>query len=146
MLGCREHPNPLCNPQPRKEGQNTVTRLAFLLILVLALLPVGCEAISPPSSYTEASFAVEPGQKHTVAVQLREGHTVEGSFSISGADNFIDFYIKGPNGELAYGVVRAVGAQSFETTAETEGAYTLYFDNSISWGRSRQISLRYRVR
>ncbi len=117
-----------------------------LLLLALTLISAGCEALSAPSTYTETSFTVEPGQKHTVAVQLREVRTVEGSFSISGADNFIDFYIKGSNGELAYGVVRAVGAQSFEIRAETDGTYTLYFDNSISFGRSRQISLRYRTR
>lgn len=123
-----------------------MTRLFLSLILIAALLPIGCDVVSVPSSPTETSFTVEPGQKHTIGLQLREGHTVEGNFSISGTENYIDFYIKGPNGELAYGVVRAVGAQSFEIRAETEGTYVLYFDNSISWGGVRKISLRYRAR
>jgi len=121
-------------------------RLVFFLLVGLVLSLVSCQVLPGAPSYTETSFAVPPGEKYTLAVELRAGRTVEGSFSVSGAENYVDFYIKGPKGDLAYGVVRAVGGQSFAVKAEVPGAYTLYFDNSISFGSSRQISVRYRTR
>ncbi len=74
---------------------------------------VSCELLSTPP-YTETSFEVLPGQKHAVAVQPGAGNTLEGNFSISGTENYIDFYIEGLNGELIYGVERSEGSLSFE--------------------------------
>ncbi len=126
-----------------------ITKLyLWLTLLFLTFGFVGCDFVpggSAPAA-TETQFTVAAGQKYTVAVQLREGRSVEGSFSISGQENYIDFYVKAPNGMLAYGVVRAVNAQSFEAEADQDGAYALTFDNSISFGSPRQISLRYQVR
>jgi len=71
---------------------------------------------------------------------------LEGDFSVSGAENYIDFYIKGPNDELVYGVERVAGGHSFKVRPELAGTYTLFFDNSFSFGQPREISLRYRIR
>lgn len=131
---------------PHHEKKRVMNRLFLALFLGLALLLTSCQVLSGAPPYTETSFTVTPGEKHTVAVELRAGSTLDGSFSISGGENYIDFYIKGPEGGLAYGVVRAVGGQSFETTAQLSGTHTMYFDNSFSFGSPRQISLRYRSR
>lgn len=120
--------------------------LVAVLCLGLVLGLVGCQLLAGAPSYTETSFEVPPGQKYTLATELKAGDILEGSFSVSGAENYIDFYVKGPRGELTYGVVRSMGSQSFEVKAESRGTYTLYFDNSFSFGSPRRISLRYIVR
>ncbi|MDP3879823.1 MAG: emp24/gp25L/p24 family protein [Dehalococcoidales bacterium] len=123
--------------------------LVILIQLTLAMALAGCATFpgAPAgSSFIEESFTVEPGQKHTVAVLLQERRIVGGTFSVSGERASIDFYVTGPEGELVYGVERAVGGHSFEIRAQNTGTYTLYFDNSISGGSPRQVSLRYRVR
>lgn len=86
------------------------------------------------------------GEKYTIVAELRAGQTIEGDFSVSGQRNYIDFYIKDPFGGLTYGVVRAEGSHRFAAEARYAGAHTLYFDNTFSFGASRQIALRYRLR
>src|SRR3972149_8926090 len=115
-------------------------------VLLLALVLASCQVIPGATPYTETSFSVAPGEKHPLAVELGAGGTVEGDFSVSGAENYIDFYITGPGGELAYGVVGAVGGPTLRMKAKGAGTYTLYFDHSFSFGASRQIALRYRKR
>lgn len=118
----------------------------FSIFLILLVLLTSCEFLLVETTNQEVNFTLAPSAKHTIAVEVREGHWVQGSFSVSGKENFIDFYIKDPAGGLAYGVTRAQGGLSFEAQAETTGLYTLYFDNSFSFGSSRDISLRYQVR
>ncbi|MBI4330635.1 MAG: emp24/gp25L/p24 family protein [Chloroflexi bacterium] len=123
-------------------------RILFLALVLLTLVPVACDfgpELAAPAP-GELQFTVAAGQKYTVAVPLREGGTVQGTLSVSGPENFIDFYVRGPNGELSFGVVRVAGGQSFEMKAEADGTYTLVFDNSFSFGSSRQVSLNYRTR
>jgi len=137
--------------RPGVERSITMTRfMALALAIALTGLATGCFTIdvSPTgnsSGYIETTFTVDSGRKHAVAVQLQAKSFVEGSFSISGAGDSVDFYVYGPNRELVYGVVRAVGGQSFKFQAENSGTHTLNFDNSISFAGSRDISLRYRV-
>lgn len=119
---------------------------ATAAVLVLAILLSACGLVPLEPTGQEVSFTVAPSAKHTIAVDVREGRRIVGSFTVSGQENYMDFYIKDPNGGLAYGVVRAQGSHSFEAQAETTGAHTLYFDNSISFGSGRNITLRYDVR
>lgn len=123
------------------------TRQAIIIGCFLAsLLATSClQGISAPP-YTEKDFTIEVSEKHTIAVDLKAGQTVEGDFSISGQEDFIDFYIKDPIGDLLYGVIRAEGSHNFVAEARRSGAHTLYFDNSFSFGSSREIALRYRAR
>jgi hypothetical protein len=129
---------------------NTMSRLFFCMLgIFLAGMLTSCDGISIPTggqAFAETSFTVEPGERHTVAVPLEAGRRVEGSFSVSGAEDTIDFYVNGPDRELVFGVIRAVGGESFEVRAKTAGTHTLVFDNSISFGLPRQIALRYRTR
>lgn len=121
----------------------------LLLVMVAASALAGCAPLpggGTSASFIETSFTVNPGEKHTVSVVLRAQHTVDGLVTVSGQENTIDFYINDPDGGLVYGNVRIVGGQSFEVRAQKDGTYTLYFDNSISFGLPREIALRYRVR
>ncbi|MBI2830548.1 MAG: emp24/gp25L/p24 family protein [Chloroflexi bacterium] len=125
-------------------------KIRFLILICLALIPLATACALAPggvdsTKFIETGFTVEPGQKHTIAVSLQERQAVEGTLSVSGAENTIDFYILGPDRELVYGVVRVVGGHSFKVPAQKTGTYTLYFDNSFSFGRSRQVALRYRA-
>lgn len=110
------------------------------------MLLTSCSLTPVESTPQEASFTVASSAKHTISIEARSGQSIEGYFSVTGNENYIDFYIKDPDGGLTYGVVRAQGSHSFQAQAETTGVYTLYFDNSISFGSSRDISLRYQVR
>lgn len=125
-------------------------KLFLVVVALLFLVGAACDippgVSGPAATPTQSQFTVEAGQKHTLAVALREGHSVSGTFSVSGSQNYIDFYIKGPNGELAYGVVRVQGGQSFEMEADKDGTYAMTFDNAFSFGSPRQISLSYSVR
>lgn len=98
------------------------------------------------SPYTEKTFVVGEGEKYSVVAVLKEGQTVEGDFSVSGEQDYLDFYIKDPTGDLIYGVVRAQGSLRFTAEARNSGAHSLYFDNSFSFGAKRQVTLHYRVR
>lgn len=118
--------------------------MPFILALLLVL--ASCDLLLGDTSFQEVNFTVAPSAKQTIAAEVKAGHSVEGSFSVTGKETYIDFYIKDPSGGLPYGVVRAQGGHSFEMQAETTGVYTLYFDNAISFGSARDISLRYRVR
>ena len=124
----------------------TMRQVAIVVVILVSLLSASClPEISAPL-YTERDFTVGVGEKYTVVAELRAGQTIEGDFSISGQEDYIDFYIKDPFGDLLYGVIRAEGSHKFTAKAKYSGAHTLYFDNSFSFGTSRQISLRYRTR
>ncbi len=125
--------------------------VAIIVALLISLLAASClpETSAPQSSatpYTQIDFTVGVSEKHTVVIDLEAGQTIEGDFSISGQQDYIDFYIKDPSDDLLYDDVRAVGSHEFTAKAKYSGAHTLYFDNSFSFGTSRQIALRYRVR
>lgn len=86
------------------------------------------------------------GEKYPIAVHLDAGQTVEGDFSVSGTENDIDFYITDPSGWLAHDKVDVEGSYQFAVEARDSGIYTLWFDNTLSWGKSREVDLRYRSR
>lgn len=115
-------------------------------VIGLLLVATSCVPEIGVTTYTEKSFTVGVGEKYNIAVELRAGQTVEGDFSISGQEDYIDFYIKDAYGGLTYGVVRAVGSHRFVAKASYSGSHTLCFDNSFSFGTGRQVSVRYRVR
>lgn len=118
----------------------------ILFFLSISLLAASCLPGTTASAYTEKSFAVGVNEKHTIAVELKAGQTIEGNFSVSGKEDSIDFYIKDAFGGLTYGVVRAEGSHKFVAQAKYSSIHTIYFDNSFAFGESRQIALRYRIR
>ena len=118
---------------------------AIVVVLVISMLAASCLEIGAPP-YTESNFTVEVDEKHTIVAELKAGQIIEGDFSISGQEDYIEFYIKDPFGVQLYGVT-AEGSHKFTAKAKHSGAHTLYFENSFSLnGTSRQIALRYRVR
>jgi hypothetical protein len=120
-------------------------RYSVLLILLLVPVLAGCDIVSEETPYTEKSFTMEADEVHTMAVQIDDGHTLEGFFSISGEDVLVDFWIQGPNRELAYGKETVEGMLSFEMVAQYQGAYTMCFDTCKSRAQSPlQIDLSYR--
>ena len=120
-------------------------RYSVLLILLLVSVLAGCDIVSQETPYTEKSFSMEAGEVHTMAVQMDDGRTLEGFFSISGEDILVDFWIEGPNRELAYGKKTVEGMLSFEMVAQYQGTYTMYFDARKSRAQSPlQIDLSYR--
>ena len=123
-----------------------IKQLGIICVLLLSLVVGSCLPGISTASYTDKNFTVGVDEKYTIVVELRAGQTIEGDFSVSGREDDIGFYIKDPFGGLAYGVIRTVGGQSFTAEARYSGTHTLYFDNSFSWGTSRQVALRYRLR
>ena len=120
-------------------------RYSVLLLLLLVPALAGCDIVSQETPYTEKSFTMEADEIHTMAVQMDGGHTLEGFFSVSGEDVLVDFWIEGPNGELAYGKNTVEGMLSFEMVAQYQGVYTMYFDTRKSRAQSSlQIDLSYR--
>lgn len=115
-------------------------------IFILLIILTSCALMPVETQTQEASFTVASSAKHTIPIEVRSGQSIEGYFSVTGRENYIDFYIKDPAGGLAYGVVRAQGSHSFQAQAKITGLHTLYFDNSISFGSSREISVHYQVR
>lgn len=58
---------------------------------------------------------------------------MSGSISISGGlNNDIGFYITNPTGAQIYNAGRVSGGTTFSISADTAGAYTLHFDNTLS--------------
>ena len=120
-------------------------QVAITVVLLISLLAISCLEISSPP-YTDRDFTVGVGEKYTLVADLEAGQIIEGDFSVSGQEDYIDFYIKDPSDSLLYGVIRAEGSQEFSAKATYSGTHTLYFDNSFSFGTSRQITLHYRIR
>jgi len=121
-------------------------QVAVISLLMFLLLAASCLPEISGSPYTEKDFTVGVGEKYTIVAELKVGQTIEGDFSVSGQEDYIDFYIKDPFGGLTYGVIRAEGSHRFTAKANYSGAHTLYFDNSFSFGTSRQVALRYRLK
>ena len=119
-------------------------RQAAVILVLLLLLIVSCVLISAPP-YIEKSFTVNAGAQYTIAVDLKAGQTVEGYFSISGEENDIDFYITDSSGGLVYSE-DVEGSHEFAVEAKDSGIHTLWFDNSFSWEKSREVTLHYRSR
>lgn len=92
-----------------------------------------------------ASFMVQPEQKHVITLNLRETDSVSGSFSVvSDDESGINFYINDPNNKtiLRY---NNVGQKSFSFIAQATGDYQLHFDNSVSSVYSKSVALNYNI-
>jgi len=120
-------------------------RYPVLALLLLLFVQWGCAIVSEETPYVEKSFAMEADETRTVAVQVDGGDTLEGFFSVSGEDVLLDFWIQGPNRELAYDKKTVEGTISFQMVAQYPGTYTMYFDTRKSRAQSTlQIDLSYR--
>ncbi|MCK4417919.1 MAG: emp24/gp25L/p24 family protein [Candidatus Latescibacteria bacterium] len=87
------------------------------------------------------SIDVPPGNCMTLTFHFDVNDEVEGYFSVRGGNDDIRFYIKDPFGKTIYASGIVTGRHDFSLTANTEGAYTLYFENSFSWVTPKRIYL-----
>ena len=112
---------------------------AFLgLIIVLSLQPVYSAQVE--------TVAVPPGTTQSIVFNLDNGDKVTGSLSVAGgAGNDVNFIVKDPAGNPIIPERRVAEGWNFDFTATSNGAYTLYFDNSFSIVSSKQVSLSYDI-
>jgi len=113
--------------------------MVFLVwIILFAVTLVGAVA-------DNASFTVQPNQKHSIKLNLRETDRVDGSFSVLSDDNTgINFYVIDPAGNTIkrYDKVTHI---NFWFVAQITGDYKLHFDNTFSQSYSKTIALNYNV-
>ena len=94
---------------------------------------------------TNASFTLQPLEKHTITLSLQGTDGVSGSFStVSDDGTGVNFYVTDPynNTILHYDDVLQ---RSFSFTAEVDGNHQLHFDNSLSAAYRKTVSLNYDV-
>ncbi len=92
-----------------------------------------------------ANFTIQPLKTHTITLSLHETDSVSGSFSVVSDDaSGVNFFVTDPynNTVLRYGNILH---KSFSFTADTDGNYQLFFDNSVSEFYSKIVSLNYNV-
>ena len=70
-------------------------QVAITVVLLISLLAISCLEISSPP-YTDRDFTVGVGEKYTLVADIEAGQIIEGDFSVSGQEDYIDFYIKDP--------------------------------------------------
>ena len=90
--------------------------------------------------------SVPAGYVSTLTLNLQKGQTLSGSLSISGGSgNDVDFHVTNPQGSTIIDRGRVSGGTSFSFTADSDGAYTLHFDNSFSLFSSKEVRTTYDV-
>ena len=119
-------------------------RLAFTLVSVIisALVIAGIPVLT---FGTNTSFTLQPLEEHTITLSLQQADGVSGSFStVSDDGTGINFHVTDPynNTILHYdGVLQ----RSFSFTAEVDGDFQLHFNNTLSAGSRKTVSLNYDV-
>lgn len=99
-----------------------------------------------PISDKTQSQEVAPLHYHMLTFFLEQGDRIEGEFTVRGGDDDIIFYIKDPYGNIVYEPPGQVhGWHKFSITASSNGAYTLYFDNTFSLITSKSVYLTIRI-
>ena len=97
--------------------------------------------IQDSSARTE-TFIVEPGTVQSFRMNLDVGDFVTVTFSVGGgSNNDINFMINGPAGEAIFPERRITNGLDYQFTAHRDGAYTLFFDNSISLLSEKIVTL-----
>lgn len=114
----------------------------------ILVLIVFCVLLSSLVAFVQASqtFTIPPLSEKTVSVNLNQGDSVSGTFSVSGGTGIgIDFMVTDPNGEqlLSYNYTSFT---NFSFSASINGTYLLSFDNSFcSCYGGKNVTLDYSV-
>ena len=131
--------------QDEEVRKNLIIGGIVLIILGFALslaLPIILVPISEKIKYQE----VPPLHYGTLTFFLKQGDRIEGEFTVRGGNDDIIFYIKDPYGNIIYEPAGQVhGWHKFSITASSNGAYTLYFDNTFSLITSKSVYLTIRI-
>jgi hypothetical protein len=117
-----------------------------LASLALCLLVLSLIATTPSHATQVDQCEASPGSQCTLTFNLQNGDAVSGSVSVSGGSgNDVNFWITDPTGATIYNAGRISGGTTFSFTADTAGAYILYFDNSFSIISSKYVTVSYDV-
>lgn len=115
------------------------------MTLGITLILLSVVAFSVKASSVE-SVEVSPLTQQMLVFNLQTGQKFTGSLSISGGSgNDINFWITDPQGATILNLGRVSQGTSFDFTAQSSGAYTLYFDNSFSLLSSKTVSVTYDI-
>lgn len=117
----------------------TISAVALASILFISLVPTA-------SSTEVETVNVSAGEIRTMTLNLRDGATVSGSFSVTGGSgDDIDFWVTDPSGNHIISERRITRGDDFSFRASDNGAYTIHFDNSFSLLSTKQVRLSYDV-
>ena len=109
----------------------------LLIVLLLSVEIVNAEEME--------LISVSAGGRSTFSVNLEVGQKFWGTISIDGEnENDIDFYVQNPERVKILDLGRVSQGDSFEFTAQENGAYILNFENDFSITGSKVITLTYK--
>lgn len=128
----------------------------LFVITMLSLLIAGAvscgggvgelEPVDQTVPYQDNSLTVDFGTSKTMTINMSKGAVFEGYLTVRGGDDDIRFYIEDSNGNRVLDINRVEDRYDFSYIATSEGAHTVYFDNSFSFMPSKQVDIHYRVR
>jgi hypothetical protein len=95
---------------------------------------------------SSTAFTVPPLSQKTVNVNLNQGDSVNGTFSVTGGTGTgVDFIVTDPKGKELLSS-NFTSAQSFSFSAKINGTYMMSFDNSFcSCEGGKNVTLEYSV-
>ena len=103
--------------------------------------------IQPLLSFAEQVETVVPsGNMRNLEFDLVVGENFIGSFTVSGGiGNDIKFWVSSPQGKQIILQQDVTKEKSFSFTADQNGPYTLFFDNSFETELQKKITLTYEI-
>jgi len=119
-------------------------------IIILILICVAIISFTLfPSVYSEKqikSIEVSAGQTAVHIFNLEKGETLHFSFSVTGGNDDINFWVTDPTGFniiRKQGITGGMGPGAFEATIS--GAHSINFDNSFSIFSSKMVTISYEI-
>ena len=115
----------------------------YFPIFLLIILLLNVEIITAEEMEL---ISVTAGGRSTFTVNLQVGQKCWGTISIDGEnENDIDFYVQNPEGVMILDLGRVSQGDSFDFTAQENGAYILNFENDFSLIGSKVVTLTYKL-
>jgi hypothetical protein len=120
-----------------------LSKAAFAFVLIFGVLAMlGTLELAAGEN---ASFTLQPLDDRTITLSLKGTDSVSGSFSVVSNDEIgINFFVTDPNNFTILQYDNTLH-KSFSFTADMDGDYQLHFDNSLSAGYSKTVSLDYSI-
>ncbi|MGI0011238.1 MAG: emp24/gp25L/p24 family protein [Nitrosopumilaceae archaeon] len=92
------------------------------------------------------TVSVPAGSMQSITFNLSNGAKFKGSLAVSGGSgNDINFWVSNPTGDHIVSKRGVTVGGNFQFTADEEGAYTLFFDNSFSIFSSKIVTVTYDI-
>jgi hypothetical protein len=100
---------------------------------------------TPVFSEDVKTIVVPAGYTQTLTFNLNKDAKFTGSVSVSGGNSDINFWVANPTGDHIIPKQGVYVGKSFQFEAESNGGYTLNFDNSFSLVTSKTVTLTYKI-